>query len=54
MDQQTSFTTGDFADKAEAEGTRIEVIPAEAPWRNGKTERAGKEWKEDYYRAIRD
>ena len=25
-----------------------EVTPLEAPWRSGKTERAGKDWKEDY------
>ena len=30
------------------------MIPTEAPWRNGKTERAGKGWKEDYYRATQD
>ena len=26
----------------------------EAPWRNGKTERAGKDWKEDYYKMTQD
>ena len=26
----------------------------EAPWRNVKTERAGKDWKEDYYKTTQD
>ena len=26
----------------------------EAPWRNGKTERAGKDWMEDYYKMTQD
>ena len=25
-----------------------------APWKNGKTERAGKDWKEDYYKMTQD
>ena len=33
--------------KVESDGTRLEVTPLEAPWRNGKTERAGKDRKED-------
>ena len=28
------------------------MTPLEAPWRNGKTERAGKDWKEDYYKMT--
>ena len=35
-------------------GQRLEAAPLEAPWRNGKTERAGKDWKEDYYRMTQD
>ena len=54
VDQQLSICTGHFAERAEAYGTRLEVIPTESPWRNGKTERAGKEWKEDYYRTTLD
>ena len=38
----------------ESDGTRLEVTPLEAPWRNGKTERAGKDWKEDYYKMTQD
>ena len=34
--------------KLKSDGTRLEVTPLEAPWRNGKTERAGKDWKEDF------
>ena len=30
------------------------MTPLEAPWRNGKTERAGKDWKEDYYGMTQD
>ena len=40
--------------KVESDGTRLEVTPLEAPWRNGKTERAGKDWKEDYYKMTQD
>ena len=30
------------------------MTPLEAPWRNGKTERAGKDWEEDYYKVTQD
>ena len=30
------------------------MTPLEAPWRNGKTERVGKDWKEDYYKMTQD
>ena len=30
------------------------MTPLEAPWRNGKTERAGKNWKEDSYKLTQD
>ena len=43
-----------FAEEVESDGTRLEVTPLEAPWRNGKTERAGKDWKEDYYKMKQD
>ena len=32
----------------------LEVPPLKAPWRNGKTERAGKDWKEDYCKMTQD
>ena len=38
----------------ESDGTGLEVTPLEAQWRNGKTERAGKDWKEDYYKMTQD
>ena len=41
-------------EKVESDGTRLELTPLEAPWRNGKTERAGKDWKEDYYKMTQD
>ena len=43
-----------FREKVESDGTRLEVTPLEAPLRNGKTERAGKDWKEDYYKMTQD
>ena len=46
VDQQRSLCSGIFAEKVESDGTRLEVTPLEAPWRNGK-KRAGKDWKED-------
>ena len=45
---------GFFAEKTESDGTRLEVTPLEAPWSNGKTERAGKDWKEDCYTMTQD
>ena len=30
------------------------MTPLDAPWRCGKTERAGKDWKEDYYKMRQD
>ena len=43
-----------FTEKVESGGTRLEVTPLEAPWRSGKTERAGRDWKEDYYKMTQD
>ena len=54
VDQQRSLWSGIFAEKVESDGTRLEVTPLEAPWRNGKTERAGKDWKEDNYKMTQD
>ena len=48
------LVTGIFAEKVESNGTRLEVTPLEAPWRNGKTERASKNWKEDNYNMKQD
>ena len=54
VDQQRSLCSGIFAEKVESDGTRLEVTPLEAPWSNGKTERAGKDWKEDYCKMRQD
>ena len=54
VDQQRSLCSGIFTDKVESDGTRLEVTPLEAPWRNGKTERAGKDWKEDCDKMTQD
>ena len=54
VDQQRSLCSGIFEEKVESDGTRLEVTPLEAPWRHGKTERAGKDWKEDYYKMTQD
>ena len=54
VDQQRSLCSGIFAENVDSDGTRLEVTPLEAPWRNGKTERAGKDWKEDYYKMTQD
>ena len=45
---------GIFADKVESDGIRLEVTPLKAPWRNGKTERAGNDWKEDNFKMTQD
>ena len=42
------------AEKVESDATRLEVTPLEAPWRNGKTERAGKDRKEDNHNMTQD
>ena len=49
VDQQRNLFSGIFWEKVESDGTRLEVTPLEAPWRNGKTE-----WKEDYYKTTQD
>ena len=54
VDQQRSLCSVIFDEKVESDGTRLEVTPLEAPWRNGKTERARKDWKEDYYKMTQD
>ena len=54
VDQQRSLCSGIFEEKVESDGTRLEVTPLEAPWRIGKTGRAGKDWKEDYYKMTQD
>ena len=43
-----------FAENVESDGDRLEVTPLEAPWRSDKTERAGRDWKEDYYKMTQD
>ena len=54
VDQQRSLCSGIFVEKVESDGTRLEVTPLEAPWRNCKTERADKDWKEDHYKMTQD
>ena len=54
VEQQRRLCPSIFAEKVESDGTRLEVTPLEAPWRNGKTERAGKGRKEDYYKMRQD
>ena len=49
-----SLCSGIFVEKVESDGTGLEVTPLEAPWRNGKTGRAGKDWKEDCYKMTQD
>ena len=46
-----SLCSGIFGEKVGSDGTRLEVTALEAQWRSGKTERAGKDWKEDYLRG---
>ena len=52
--QQRSLCSGIFAESVQGDGTRLEVTPLEAPWRNGKTERAGEDWKEHHYKTTQD
>ena len=54
VDRQRSLCSGIFADKVESDGTGLQVTPLEAPWRNNKTERADKEWKEDHCKMTQD
>ena len=53
VDQQGGLCSGIFEEKVDNDGTRLEVTPLEAPWRNGKTERAGKELLQDDTRRPR-
>ena len=54
VDQQRSLCSGKFAENVADDGTRLEVTPLEAPWRNGKTERADKDWKGNYFQTTQD
>ena len=54
IDQQRSLCSGIFAETVESDGTRLEVTPLEAGRRTGKTERAGKDRKEDYSKMKQD
>ena len=40
-----------FLQRAESDGNRREVTSLEPPWRSDKTERAGRDCKEDYYKT---
>ena len=51
---QRSLCSVIFAETVESDGTRLEVAPLEAPWRNGKTERVRKDWKDDCYKTTQD
>ena len=43
-----------FAEKVESDGNRREVTSLDVPWRSDKTERAGRDCKEDYYKMTQD
>ena len=43
-----------FTEKVESDGNRREVTSLEAPWRSDKTDRAGRDSKEDYYKMTQD
>ena len=50
-----SLCSGICVEKVESDGNhRLEVTPLEAPWRSGKTERAGRDLKEDCYKMTQD
>ena len=44
---------GYFAEQAAANGCALLPTDARAPWQNGRTERAGKEWKRQFTLARR-
>ena len=44
----------DFTEIVESDGNRREVTSLEAPWRSDKTERAGRDCKEDYCKMTQD
>ena len=54
VDQHAARALAYLRKKVESDGTRLEVTPLEAPWSDGETERAGKDWKEDYYKTRQD
>ena len=54
VDQQRNLCSRIFTKRVESDGTRLEVTLLEAPWKNGTTERARKDWKEDYYKMTQD
>ena len=43
-----------FTEIVESDGNRREVTSLEAPWRSDKTERAGRDCKEDYCKMTQD
>ena len=43
-----------FAQKVESDGNRREVTSLEVPWRSDKTERAGRDCQEYYYKMTQD
>ena len=43
-----------FTEKVESDGNRREVTSLEAPWRSDKTERAGRDCKDDYDKMTQD
>ena len=52
VDSGTEFQ-GDFADACGAHGITLLPIDPKAPWQDGRTERAGHEWKRQFKHAIR-
>ena len=52
VDPGTEFQ-GYFADMVQGQGVCLFPTDARAPWQNGRTERAGKEWKRQFKLARR-
>ena len=43
-----------FSDYLKEYGVEQETVPLEAPWQNGKVERAGALWKEVFFKTVRE
>eukprot|EP00959_Pyramimonas_sp_CCMP1952_P432734 9062177-Pyramimonas_sp.AAC.1 len=51
IDGERGFSTSEFPDAAEGDGTEVKATSATSPWQAGKTERAGGTWKDTFYRT---